>query len=320
MSIWVTASLVFTATAFGTLSIALLWELFRNWRRNRQVARRLKPVIGGQAVEDDLDLVRSFEDSDGLLTDIRLPGIRVTEALLTQARLDWRPETFLFVTFGITIAAGAAIFVATGSLFFAWLASMAAGFTPFQYARSRRSRRFRDFEEQFPEAIDLLTRAIRAGHPLTSGVQMVGAEGPPGVADEFRQMFEEHRFGIPFEDALLGFVDRLNTVDVRIFAIAILVQREVGGNLAEILDNLANTIRSRFYIRRQLRVYTAQGRLSGYVLAALPIVVGLAMFLLEPDYLLLLFSTMVGWFLLATAAILQVLGYLWIRKIVNIDI
>ena len=149
---------------------------------------------------------------------------------------------------------------------------------------------------------------------------MVGTEGPPGVADEFKQMFEEHRFGIPFEDALLGFVDRLNTVDVRIFAIAVLVQREVGGNLAEILDNLADTIRGRFYIRRQLRVYTAQGRLSGYVLASLPIVVGVLMFLLQPDYLMLLFTTFVGWLMVATGVVLQIFGYLWIRKIVNIDI
>jgi hypothetical protein len=276
MSLWVTALLVFIGTAFGTLSIALLWELFRNWRRNRQVAKRLKPVIGGQAIDDDLDLVRSFEDPDNPLLDKRLPGLRVTENLLAQARLDWRPETYLFATFGVSLAAGFAILV--------------------------------------------LTRAIRAGHPLTSGIQMVGAEGPLGVADEFRQMFEEHRFGIPFEDALLGFVDRLNSVDVRIFAIAILVQREVGGNLAEILDNLANTIRERFYIRRQLRVYTAQGRLSGYVLAALPIVVGVAMFLLQPEYLMLLFTTFVGWLLVAIAIVLQVFGYLWIRKIVNIDI
>jgi tight adherence protein B len=320
MSLWTTALLVFIGTAFGTLSIALLWELFRNWRRNRQVAKRLKPVIGGQAIDDDLDLVRSFEDPDSLLSDRRFPGVRVVDNLLTQARLDWRPETFLFATFGVSLAAGAAVLVLTRSLFFASLAVMAGGFAPFQYARSRRTRRFRDFEEQFPEAIDLLTRAIRAGHPLTSGVQMVGVEGPLGVADEFRQMFEEHRFGIPFEDALLGFVERLNSVDVRIFAIAILVQREVGGNLAEILDNLANTIRARFYIRRQLRVYTAQGRLSGYVLAALPVVVGVAMFLLQPDYLMLLFTTFVGWLLVAIAMVLQVFGYLWIRKIVNIDI
>jgi tight adherence protein B len=140
------------------------------------------------------------------------------------------------------------------------------------------------------------------------------------VAEEFQQTFEEQRFGLPFNDALLGMVDRVDLVDVRIFAIAVLIQREVGGNLAEILDNLAETIRGRFYIRRQLRVYTAQGRMSGYALAALPIVVGFITFLLDPEYLGQLFNTTMGQLMVITAILLQVFGVFWIRKIINIDI
>ena len=319
-SVWFTALLVFTATAFGTASLALLWELMRDWSRNRQVGKRLKPVIGGHAVDDKaLDLVRAFDEKRNALVD-SLPGMQRTNTLLAQARLDWRAESFLLITVGLTLAAGGAVLLATGSIFFGWIASVIAAIVPFQYARSRRNKRFNNFEEQFPEAIDLLTRAIRAGHPLASGMRMVGEEGPPEVAEEFRQSFEEQRFGLPFEDALLGLVDRMNTVDVRIFAIAVLVQREVGGNLAEILDNLAMTIRGRFYIRRQLRVYTAQGRLSGYILAALPIFVGTILYLMQPEYVGLLFTTLVGWLLVVTAIILQIIGYLWIRKIVNIEI
>ncbi len=115
-------------------------------------------------------------------------------------------------------------------------------------------------------------------------------------------------------------VDRVNLVDVRIFAIAVLIQREVGGNLAEILDNLSDTIRGRFFIRRQLRVYTAQGRLSGYALAALPIIVGAVTFMVQPDYIGLLFTTAIGRALVITAVTLQLFGVLWIRKIINIDI
>jgi len=180
--------------------------------------------------------------------------------------------------------------------------------------------RLRRFEEELPEAIELLTRAIRAGHPLASGMRMVAQEGPPVVAEEFRQTFDEQRFGLPFNDALLGLVDRVNLIDVRIFAIAVLVQREVGGNLAEILDNLAATIRGRFYLRRQLRVYTAQGRLSGYALAALPVVVGAATFALAPDYFSLLFTTGLGQLMVASALFLQVIGVLWIRQIIDIEI
>ena len=151
-------------------------------------------------------------------------------------------------------------------------------------------------------------------------MQMVGDEGPPEVGAEFRRAFEEQRFGIPFDEALLGMVDRTNMVDVRIFAIAVLIQREVGGNLAEILENLAETIRRRFYLRRQLRVYTAQGRMTGYVLASLPIFVGFVMFLIQPDYVLLLFQSLPGKVMVGMAVVLQLLGGLWIRRIVQIDI
>ena len=140
------------------------------------------------------------------------------------------------------------------------------------------------------------------------------------VAEEFRQTFEEQRFGLPFNDALLGLVDRVNLVDVRIFTIAVLIQREVGGNLAEILDNLAETIRGRFYIRRQLRVYTAQGRMSGYALAALPIVVGTAAFLIDREYFSLLFTTAAGRLAIFIAIVLQIMGVFWIRKIIDIYI
>ena len=149
---------------------------------------------------------------------------------------------------------------------------------------------------------------------------MVADEGPERVSDEFRKSFEEHRFGLSFDDALLGMVDRVGLVDVRIFATAVLIQRESGGNLAEILDKLGSTIRGRFAIRRQLRVYTVQGRLSGYTLAALPVVVGFMIYLIEPDYIMILFNETIGRVLLVAGLVLQFIGYLWIRKIVNIEI
>jgi tight adherence protein B len=149
---------------------------------------------------------------------------------------------------------------------------------------------------------------------------MVSKESPDPVAAEFRRTFEEQRFGLPLEDSLLAMADRVALVDVRILVTAILIQRNVGGNLAEILDNIAYTIRERFKIRRQLRVYTAQGRMAGYVLAVLPITVGFILFLLNPDYMLTLFRDPVGRLSLAVATVLQTTGYLWIRKIVNIEI
>lgn len=320
---WVTAALFFAAAVLGTLSLALLMELARGWRRRRRVARRLRPVLSGAPSSSrsrdahDLILAEGGEGVGGLLDT--LPGIARLKILLEQARVDWSPWTFFLLAGGLAFGIGGVIFLLWGSLAMATLAAMGGASIPYIYLLTKQRARFAQFEEEFPEAIDLLTRAIRAGHPLSSGIGMVAEEGPPEVAREFRRTFEEQRFGLPFDEALLGMVDRTDLVDVRIFAIAVLVQREVGGNLAEILEGLSRTIRRRFYLRRQLRVYTAQGRMTGYALVSLPPFVGFVIFLIEPEYILILFENAIGWFLLILAAFLQVVGGLWIKKIISID-
>lgn len=320
-----TAILVFCAVVFGTFAVALLWEVVRDFTKRRQVARRLRPMLEGsldEAAEVSDDLIRQFQSSDSFFSSLAaaVPGMQNTRNLLQEGDLDWRPETFLMISAGLAFGVGVAIFLLTGMLFVSTVCALAGASAPYLYARRKRKERYEHFEEQFPEAIDLLTRAIRAGHPLTSGMRMVADEGPPAVAREFGQTFEEQRFGLSFEDALLGMVDRMDLVDVRIFAIAVLVQREVGGNLAEILDNLTETIRGRFYIRRQLRVYTAQGRISGFALAALPIVTGTVLFLMNPEYVGLLFTTTIGLVMVSVALLLQLIGVIWIRNIINIEI
>jgi tight adherence protein B len=325
MSPGITAFLVFCAAVFSTLALALVWEVIRDALKRREVARRLKPVLNEMDPEARArsdSIVRQFEGEGSILAEFfkSLPGIGRVETLIRDARVDWRPESFLLVSVGLAMGLGGAVFLLSDILLLGVFAAVIGVLGPYLYLRRKATMRLRTFEEEFPEAIELLTRAIRAGHPLASGMRMVGDEGPPVVAEEFQQTFEEQRFGLPFNDALLGMVDRVDLVDVRIFAIAVLIQREVGGNLAEILDNLAETIRGRFYIRRQLRVYTAQGRMSGYALAALPIVVGSITFLLDPDYLSLLFTTTMGRLMVITAMMLQVIGVFWIRKIINIDI
>jgi tight adherence protein B len=234
--------------------------------------------------------------------------------------MEISPFSFLVLTIGSGAAFGLTAWLMWGSVLLAVPIGLVATWFPELHLRSRRTRRLRKFEEQFPEAVDLLGRAIRAGHPLSAGIRMVADEAPNPTASEFRQVFEEQRFGLPFEDALLGLADRNDLVDVRIFATAVLIQREVGGNLAEILDKIAKTVRSRFTVQRQLRVYTAQGRLSGYVLAALPIVLALTIFALDPDYARMLIDEMVGRYMVIAALVLQVIGFIWIRKVVDIEI
>jgi tight adherence protein B len=322
--ILIPAILVFLAAVFGTLALALVVEALRSWWRRRAIAKRVEPVLSMKVRKAKAldDLVRGDVGAGTLAETISnlIPGKQRLEALLEQSRTDWSPWTFLIIMSGSALAAGLTALVITRSL--AWFAGLAVlgALGPLVFLHQRRAWRFRQFEEEFPEAIELLTRAIRAGHPLSAALGMVADEGPHVVSTEFRQVFEEQRFGIPFEEALLGLVDRIATMDVRIFVIAVLVQRDVGGNLAETLENLAETIRKRFYLRRQLRVYTAQGRLTGYALGALPLVVGFGIFLGDPGYLMVLFTDPYGQLMLFAGALLQVFGVLWIRKIIDIDI
>jgi len=205
-----------------------------------------------------------------------------------------------------------------------WIIGIAAaGFgasLPYVYVKRRKAKRLEAFEEHFPEAIDLLGRAIRAGHAFSTGLQMVGEESPEPLAGEFRRVFEEQKFGLAIEDSLLALADRIDLVDMRIFVTALLIQREVGGNLAEILDKISYTIRERFTIQRQVRVYTAQGRFTGYLLAVLPIGVGFLIFLLNQEYMLILFQNPTGRLMVTAAALLQIIGFFVIRKIIHIEV
>ena len=157
-----------------------------------------------------------------------------------------------------------------GNVMFGWAGLLLGFFIPYAYASHMRTKRFQKFEEKFPEAIDTLARAVRAGHAFTTALEMIANELAEPVAGEFRQLYEEQKFGLPVRDALVNLTERIPLVDVKFFVTAVMLQRETGGNLAEILDNLSHIIRERFKILRQVRVHTAQGRLTMVLLMALP--------------------------------------------------
>jgi tight adherence protein B len=183
-----------------------------------------------------------------------------------------------------------------------------------------RQKRLQKFEERFPEALDLLGRAVRAGHAFTTGLEMIAKESSEPIASEFRTTFEEQNFGLPLRDALLNMTERIPSIDVRFFVTALLIQKETGGNLAEILDGLARVIRDRFRIYREVRVRTAQGRLTAGILIALPIFMLIVLMVLNPTYMKVLFQDPRGSLILSVAAIMQVVGSLLIWKIIHIEV
>src|SRR5262245_6716998 len=196
----------------------------------------------------------------------------------------------------------------------------AAAAIPFVMVAIKRQIRLRKFEEHFPEALDLLGRAVRAGHAFTTGLEMISKESPEPLAGEFRTTFEEQNFGLPLRDALLNLTERVPIVDVRFFVTALLIQKETGGNLAEILDGLARVIRDRFRIYREVRVRTAQGRLTAGILIALPIFMALVLSFLNPHYIGILFTDPKGPFVLITAALLQIIGSAILWKIIHFEV
>jgi tight adherence protein B len=274
-----------------------------------------------------------------LLRDEMLSRIPVFDTLLRRSEQVSRLQTMLEQA-GLTIRAGnllifsviSAAMVATAAyvvaspllhnetVMFTCAAAGLGAILPYSYAVRRRTRRFQKFEELFPEAIDTLGRAVRAGHAFTMALEIVCNEFTEPLATEFRKLYEEQKYGMPVRDALLNFTQRVPLVDVKFFATAVMLQRETGGNLAEILDNLSYMIRERFKILRQVRVYTAQGRLTMMLLMGLPPVIVVTMLIVNPSFIQPLFNDQIGHVLIAAGISLQTIGYFVIRRIIQIQV
>ncbi|MFY9905207.1 MAG: type II secretion system F family protein [Terriglobales bacterium] len=250
----------------------------------------------------------------------RSDRVSALQKVLAQGHVDVRAGNFLMLCAASALLLAVIAYIAGGNIIFAWVGVVLGFFLPYAYASHMRKKRFQKFEEKFPEAIDTLARAVRAGHAFTTALEMIANEVSEPVAGEFRQLFEEQKFGLPVRDALLNLADRIPLVDVKFFVTAVMLQRETGGNLAEILDNLSYVIRERFKILRQVRVHTAQGRLTMVLLMALPPTVVVVMYVLNRGFIMPLFIDPIGHALIVAGITMQTLGYFFIRRIIRIQV
>jgi tight adherence protein B len=241
------------------------------------------------------------------------------ERLIDESGLSLTVGAFVLMVVVAALAGAVGAWMLTGLVVAAFGASLVAGALPVLYVRRKRSVRLQTFEEQFPEAIDLISRALRAGHALTTGLGMVADEIPAPVGAEFKRLYDEQNFGMSLPDALRAMARRVPVLDARFFVTAVLTQRESGGNLAEVLDSLASVMRERFKLKRQIRVISAHGRISAWVLSALPPVLAAILFVLSPDFLRILWEEPLGVRLIAMAVSLQVLGTFIISRMVRIE-
>lgn len=321
---WLPVLVGTSVVLLGLTAVVLAWEGYRRYRRQQQVRGELEKISGGGKQPEESTAGLIWEEPDSQLewlnrVLLRLPHQKDLEHLLEQADTGWTPGIFFLLTLGAGAVTGLMSLVASGSWIVGLLAGVAGGSVPYLWLRRRRTKRIRDFEEHFPEAIDLLTRSIRAGHALNTGLQVIAEESPEPISTEFRQVFEEQRYGLPLRESLLGMADRIDLVDVRMFVTAILIQRESGGNLAENLENLGQLIRERFRFHRDIRTKTAHGRITGLVLVLAPIAAGMGLAMINPEYMAPLWEEQVGRYMIAGAAGLQILGFLAIRRIVDIE-
>ena len=250
----------------------------------------------------------------------RIPRVAALRLLVTQAGSTWTVGALIFgsALAGLLVTWALSLFVSVFPL--AILAAVATGLAPFGYLYAKREARFRRFDALLPEAIDLMSRALRAGHAVTSAIEMVSQEIAEPVASEFGIVFKEQNLGLPIREAILGLVERVPLEDVRFLATAILVQKETGGNLAEVLDKTSVVMRERIRLKGQLQIYTAQGRITGWVLCLLPFIVFFVINLVNHEYEKKLWTEPLGLHLIYAGLAMMAIGIYAIRKIIDIKV
>ena len=269
------------------------------------LTRRAAPLSALKGL--DTLLGRSGRMVDPLRRTVEQSGLSITIGLVVLASIFAASLIYVLIR------------LATGLNWAAAVVGLAAGAVPYMLVRYAATRRTRLFEDQFPQAIDLIASSLRAGHAFTSGVQMVSDEVADPTGAEFRLLFDQQNFGMPLPDALKAFAARVPLLDARFFITAVLTQREAGGNLAEVLDNLSGLIRERSRVKRQVRVTSAHGRITGWVLSMMPPILFVMMMLAAPEHMNTFVTDPLGIRMILLALALQVIGTLAIRKIVNVE-
>ncbi|MEW4490264.1 type II secretion system F family protein [Thalassoglobus sp. JC818] len=318
-----TASVIAFIGVFGAIISALL---LMQGNSSKDIEDRLDVLAGkkraksdGPQVTRDALMKEGMEGISGAANRFmeRFLNMRL---LFVQADVQMKPEVFLMVVMacgGIGLGAGylSRIPLPTYPLVF-----IVSALLPFGWLLFKRSRRFKKFSKQLPDAMELVARALRSGHSLSAAMKVVVDELPDPISKEFNIAYEEQNLGVPVEESLAHLYIRVPNMDYKFFAMAVSIQRQSGGDLAEILDKIGRIIRDRFRILGQVQALTGEGRISGIVLMALPIALFFAVWKLNPEYVMLLFTDELGRKMVAVAVVLQILGAIVIKKIISIKV
>ncbi len=249
-----------------------------------------------------------------------LPFSRKLELLLYQAGLNWRVGTLVL----FMVLSGAVFFLLCSALLHRPLLGLMVGsitaFIPYWWVKGQKNKRMNQFSEELPDALDLMTSALRAGLSFPAALQLVAQESPEPLAQEFAVTFDEQNLGLDVKEALVNLTERVDSLDLKFFVTAVIIQRETGGNLAEIMESIARIIRERFKILGDVKARTAHGRLTGMILSILPLALGVLFTMIAPNYMLTFFRDPAGQAMLVMCLVMQVMGFFWIRRVINIKV
>jgi tight adherence protein B len=288
-----------------------------------KTGERLDMLTGKKKKEDEATNIlkkTAMERDKNSLLEALTPNIVSLQKLIMQAEANITPSTFLLISIVLGLLGFTASWLGGVKIYFAPLLGILLAMVPFAWLLHKRSSRLKVFAGQLPEALELVARALRAGHSLAAGLHVVAEEMPSPIANEFNRVYEEQNLGIPIDEALKAMCERVPNLDLRFFVTSVCIQRMTGGDLAEILDKIGYVIRERFRILGQVKALTAEGRLSGVILMALPFLLFLIMLHIKYDYVEKLWTHPLGIKMSVTALIMQLFGALVIRKIVNIKV
>lgn len=319
---------IFVVLAFVT-TVLLLEGLYLTWNAYKgpeaqRIEKRLRAMSASGSSPTEASILKQRLLSEAPLLQrwlLNLPRVHQLDKMLQQSGTNWTVARFVGTSAAFAVAAFViASFVPYLPRTFNLLIAAGTAALPSMYIAGKRQNRFRKLEEQLPDALDLMSRALKAGHALPSGLQMVGNETQDPLAGEFRIVHDEINYGVAVPTALLNLAQRVPSTDMRYFVIAVLIQREAGGNLTEVLRNISALIRERLRLLGRVRALSAEGRMSGWVLGLLPFAVGGIINLINPKFMSVLWTDQMGLKLIYAALVMMTVGALWMRQIIKIRV
>lgn len=316
------SGLIFIAAVVVIELLLLSFRLFKNPDRGK-IRRRIRTLGTYHYVENDFDITKKIVISQIPWLNrflLKTPGVKSLFHLTRQANAQYPPGFFILLSLFLGFSAFLILPFLIKMRLLAFPLSILAAAVPFLYLQSRKRERMKKFHKQLPDALDLLARSLKAGHALTTGMKLVAEEYGDPVGAEFEETVDEINFGISVSEALKNLSRRVDCTDLKFFVIAVIIQRETGGNLAEIIETIAELIRQRFNFEGKVRVLTAEGRISAYVLIGLPIFIGFVLYALNPRYMGVLLTDPAGHMMLALGGVFMAFGYVVIKKMVQVTV